>query len=464
MLIIDFIYLIYIIIVSPYYLFKFITSEYHRKGLLERFGFIPVGCSKPCLWLHASSVGEINASEILIKKLKEFYPDYELVISTLTPSAQKLVKTKYPETKSFFFPIDLSIIIRRVLKKITPALIILIEQELWLNLIRIATSQKIPLVLLNGRITKHSTRRYHFIKPIIRDIWNKVSYFCVQNKDYAGRFETLGIKQDKIKITGNMKYDGLGLSRRSQGTDRLREIFGFKNNDLVIIGGSTHHPEEEILIDVYSELKKDFSNLGLIIAPRHPFRFDEVEKVIRSYGFDVLRRSQTGEHLHPVIPVGSNGAKRSTIPNAPEWCYPSRTASGSRCDVKGSNFIRNKSQIVLLDTIGELVLVYSIADIVFVGGSLVPRGGQSILEPAALGKPVIFGTDMSNFQDIADLLMKAEAGISVKDKNELFQRIQDLVKNPARLKEIGTRAKEIITQYQGATGRNMEFIRALIKT
>jgi 3-deoxy-D-manno-octulosonic-acid transferase len=420
MLIVDFVYLIYIIIASPYYLFKFATSHYHRQGLPERFGFIRKReNSSKCIWLHGASVGEINASEILIKRLSELYPSYELVISTTTPSAQKLVKKKYPEIINFFFPIDLGVIIHRVLNRIKPSLIILIEQELWLNLIRLADSGNIPVILLNGRMTKHSTRRYRLIKPIIKRIWNNVSYFCVQNKEYLERFRELGIHPDKLKITGNMKYDLLNTAPLQTPDDSYRKIFGLNDSDLVIIAGSTHPPEEEIIIDAYSGLRNKFPNLRLIIAPRHPFRFDDVDKIIKTKGFEVLRRNNPPDSI-------------------------------------------NKSAIVLLDTLGELNMVYQIADIVFVGGSLVQRGGQSILEPAAAGKAMVFGPDMSNFQDIADRLIKEGAAISVADKSDLCQTFLSLLEDPVRRNQIGTKAKDIISRYQGATAQNIKFIGKLV--
>ncbi|MEK7309277.1 MAG: 3-deoxy-D-manno-octulosonic acid transferase [Planctomycetota bacterium] len=428
MVIVDFVYLIYIILTSPYYLFKFATSHYHRQGLPQRFGFIKKReNNKKCIWLHGASVGEINASEILIERLSKLYPACELVISTTTPSAQKLVKKKYPEIMSFFFPIDLSIIIRSVLNRIKPSLIILIEQELWLNLIRLSDSMNIPVILLNGRMTKHSTRKYRLIKPLIKRIWNKVSYFCVQNEEYLERFKHLGIHSSKLRITGNMKYDLLNTAPVKAQGDSYKNIFGIKDGDLVIIAGSTHPPEEEIIIDAYSELKNKFTtegspvgaNLRLIIAPRHPFRFDDVDKIIKAKGFEVVRRS------NPPAAI-------------------------------------NKSAIVLLDTLGELNKVYEIADIVFVGGSLVRHGGQSILEPAAAGKAMIFGPDMSNFQDISDQLIKEGAAISVPDKSGLHQTFLSLIAEPARRNQIGAKAKDIISRYQGATAQNMEFIRKLV--
>jgi 3-deoxy-D-manno-octulosonic-acid transferase len=428
MIIIDFIYFVYIVIVTPYYLFKFLTSKYHRQGLVERFGFIRLSSddrSKRFIWLHAASVGEIKAAEVLIEKLRELYPNYELIISNLTPAAQKLVKEKYADIKSFFFPLDLSLIVRKVLKQINPALIILIEQELWLNLIRIGNSKKIPIVLLNGRITKHSARKYRLIKPIIRRIWNKISYFCVQNKEYFERFKTLGIKADKIIITGNMKYDSFNKLYSQKDEIIYKEIFGFNQNDLVVIGGSTHNPEEELLLEAYSGLKKNINNLRLIIAPRHPFRFDEVEKLIKTKGFECLRRST-------ILKVNNRMS----------------------CNAD--------SAIILLDTVGELSRVYSISDVVVVGGSFVPRGGQSILEPASLGKPVIFGPDMSNFQEIADLLIKENAAISVIDQAGLYQQLNSLFKDSGILKKMGERARSIINRYQGATERNIKFINNLL--
>ncbi|MEW6027696.1 MAG: glycosyltransferase N-terminal domain-containing protein, partial [Planctomycetota bacterium] len=276
----------------------------------------------------------------------------------------------------------------------------------------------------------HSTRRYRLIKPLVRRIWNKVSYFCVQNKGYSERFSEMGIQADKLMITGNMKYDVINLPanerhkdamalRRHQPPVNYREIFGFKPDDTVIIAGSTHPPEEEILINVYSELKSRFASLRLVIAPRHPFRFDEVDKIIRTKVLSAARRS----------------ALTATTDN---------------------------DAVILLDTLGELNKVYQIADIVFVGGSMVQRGGQSILEPAAAGKPVIFGPDMSNFQDIADQLIKEEAAISVQDKPALSQALLSLINEPQRRSQIGAKARTVISRYQGATDKNMEFISKLV--
>ncbi|MBI5777876.1 MAG: 3-deoxy-D-manno-octulosonic acid transferase [Planctomycetes bacterium] len=420
MFVLDFVYIIYIIIASPYYLFKFATSHYHRQGLPERFGFIGKReGTKKCIWLHGASVGEINASEILIRKIQKLYPDYELVISTTTPSAQKLVKKRYPGIVSFLFPIDLGIIIRRVLNRIKPSLIILIEQELWFNLIRLADYKNIPVILLNGRMTKHSTRRYRLIKPLIRRIWNKVSYFCVQNEEYRERLRHLGIHSNKLKITGNMKYDLLDSATASAPGRSYKQVFGINDDDLVIIAGSTHPPEEEIMLDIYSDLRKKFTNLRLIIAPRHPFRFEDVAKLVSTKGFEISRRSN-----------------------------PPATM--------------NKSAIMLLDTLGELNKVYQIADIVFVGGSMIPHGGQSILEPAAAGKPIVFGPDMSNFQDIANQLIKENAAMSVSNKSGLHQALLSLLAEPERRNRIGTKAREVISRYQGATTQNMEFIRKLV--
>ncbi|MDI6788380.1 MAG: 3-deoxy-D-manno-octulosonic acid transferase [Planctomycetota bacterium] len=476
----DIIYVLYILICLPYYLFRFLQSGYHRKGLLERLGFISRRSgNKPCLWLHCSSVGEINASQVLIQKLidechKGAMPplgraspsggaprrqipfstlesSYELVISTTTPSAQKLVKDKYPHLMSFFFPLDLSIIIHKVLNRIKPNLIILIEQELWPNLISIAASpshiryaqckqdggyhKKIPLVLLNGRISKHSTRRYRLIKPIISRIYNQLSYLCVQNKDYFERFLSLGVDVNKIIITGNMKYDlsyELLDPALAGSLQSVRPASGGHNSQsaMVIVAGSTHPPEEEIIIDVYSMLKKEFSDLRLVIAPRHPFRFDEVEKLIKAKGFEVHRRSSP-QSAHTGLPLVA---------------------------------IHNPQSVILLDTIGELAKVYSLADIVFVGGSMGgrARGGQSPLEPASLSKPILFGKDMNNFQDIATQLIKEGGAISVQDKNELYSVCSRLLKDPALLKTMGERNRHTISQYQGSTDKNMEIIRKLL--
>lgn len=415
-LFIDCIYLVVSIVIFPYYLLRFITTPSSRLGLAQRFGFVPKRpLDKPAIWLHGASVGELKSAEVLIEKLIEKYPQYDLILSSLTPTAHGLLRKKYPTIHSVFFPFDFSGVVRRSLKRIKPDLIILLEQEIWPNFITFANRMNTPILLINGRITTKSYGYYRFLRWIFKPVLNRIKYLIVQDEVYRQRYETLGVVKEKIMVTGNMKYDNLPKLRISNS--ELRIELGIKESDIVLIGGSTHSPEEEVLIDTYRNLQPEIRNLRLIMAPRHPERFGEVENLIKARGFKCIKRS---------APKPEAGQGDSTI--------------------------------ILLDTIGELSHIYSIATVVFVGGSLVPKGGHNILEPVALGKPVFFGSYIYNFQESADILIKAGAGFMVHNKEELTTKLKNLLTDLPCLSQIGRQGVEIIIAQQGATERNMKII------
>ncbi|MBI4834695.1 MAG: 3-deoxy-D-manno-octulosonic acid transferase [Planctomycetes bacterium] len=422
--IINIIYILAIIIVLPYYLVKFITTPSARMGLWQRFGFIPK-IDKPSIWLHGASVGELKSVELLIEKLLTDYPDYAIVLSSLTPTAQSLIRKKYPNSLCIFFPIDLSWVVKRALRRINPRLIILLEQEIWPNFIRAASGMKIPVLLLNARITEKSFNRYSKSGLIFKPSLAMLSHFGVQDETYAQRYAQLNVPKERITVTGNMKYDMIKnppAERDSAPLRKLQDEMGIRDKDIVLIAGSTSAPEEEILLDIYSNLKATISNLKLILAPRHPERFCEVESLIKSKGFACLKRSK-----------------------------PSNNEQ-----------LTSNNYVIFLDTMGELSMIYSLASIVFVGGSLIDRGGQNMLEPAALGKPVIFGSFVYNFRESADLLVKAGAGFMVKDKEELLHKLKELLSDLTRLKETGKKGIDVIASQQGATEKNLAIIKRFI--
>ncbi|MBA7685979.1 3-deoxy-D-manno-octulosonic acid transferase [subsurface metagenome] len=418
-LFINIIYLIFIIITLPYYLFRIITRSSYRAGLGQRFGFVPKRTGdKPTIWLHCASVGEIAATENLIKGLRDKYPNYELVISTLTPTGQAIVKKKYPDLLSIFFPIDLSWIVKKTLKRIKPALIILMEQEIWPNFLITAGKVDIPVVLLNGRITKRSRRWYRLIKWLIKPALDKIRLFSLQTEEYAARYRSLGIPEQKIKVTGNMKYD---ISVDESEKKGLLKLFQAQEYGEIIIGGSTHPPEEEILIWVYERLKKDYPSLRLILAPRHIERVPEIENHLNARQHKYIKRSQ--------LPADKN----------------------------------IKDSIVIIDALGELKRLYTISALAFIGGSLVRHGGQNILEPAAAGKPVLFGPHMYNFQEPADILLSAGAAWQVKDEHELYERLKWLLDNLDLAQKAGEAGKEALKKHQGTTERNLSLLKDFLQ-
>ncbi|MBU4473506.1 MAG: 3-deoxy-D-manno-octulosonic acid transferase [Candidatus Omnitrophica bacterium] len=411
----DLIYLILAVIYLPVFLFK---KKIHR-GFQMRLGILPpdLGLDRP-IWLHAVSVGEVMAIRGLLEKLRVIYPNRKFVISTVTPTGNKVARDMAEDNDFItYLPLDLSFIVRRVIDRINPSIFIIAETELWLNTIAYLHRKKIPVIVVNGRISDRSFGGYRRIKFLFKSLLNKIDLFCVQTDSDAQRLISLGVLEDKIRITGNMKFDNADY------TDKYNALLKLGGEGKLWVAGSTHAGEEEIILSVYKKLLSAFSDLRLLIAPRHPERVGQVEKLIIQYNFQPIRVSQL--HLTPNTD--------------------------------------NLKPIFILDTIGQLLSFYALSDIVFVGGSLVKKGGHNILEPAGIGKPILFGPYMFNFRDIADLFLRAKAAMLVRNQQDLEAGIRYLLNNPARMVELSQQAKELILQNQGATNRNVNLIRECLK-
>jgi len=415
----DLIFLIVAIMYLPVYLFR---RKFHQ-GFWQRLGFLPkdLKLDRP-IWIHAVSVGEVMAVKGLIGELRKAYLDKQFVISTVTPTGNKIAQG-IAQKGDFvtYLPLDFSLIVRRTLNKIKPSLFIIAETEIWPNLLSYLYKRNIPVVVVNGRISDSSFKGYLLIKFLLRPILNRVTLFCVQSDRDAQRLIGLGVSGDKINITGNMKFDFKDYTDLKKDYTDYRLKLGLNPKEKLLVMGSTHPGEEEIILKVYKDLLKDYSSLRLLIAPRHPERTKDIEKLIIKYNFQSLRISQVD--LRPVT-----------------------------CDLR---------PIFILDTVGQLVNYYAISDIVFVGGSLVKKGGHNILEPASLGRPVLFGPHMFNFRDIAELFLKNQAAILVHNQKELREKIKDLLSNPSLATQFCQRAKELILENQGATQKNVGLIKNL---
>jgi 3-deoxy-D-manno-octulosonic-acid transferase len=356
----------------------------------------------------------------LVQDLRGVFKDQQFVISTITPTGNKIAKGMAREGDFVtYLPLDFGFMAKKVIDRINPALFIIAETELWPNLISYLNNKKIPIIVVNGRISDRSLRGYLSIKFITRHILNKITLFCVQTHNDRERLMRLGVVKDKIRVTGNMKFDGKADSKNNY-CDTRRKL-DIKSNELLFIAASTHPGEEEIILRVYRELLSAFPTLRLLLVPRHPERAAAVSSLTKKSGFEAqsisLLNSRTQEPKNP------------------------RT-------------------IFILDSVGDLLSFYNIADIVFVGGSLVKIGGHNILEPAALGKPVMFGPYMFNFRDIADLFLSEKAALLVHNQEELKTKIKYLLNNPSAAAEITQRAQELILKNQGATKKNVELIKA----
>ena len=413
------IFIVFAIFYLPVYLFK---RKFHR-GFLMRLGFLPQEIisalkDEKVIWLHAVSVGEAKVAKILYEYLKRDYPAYRIAISTVTATGNSIVgKFIRKEDAAFYFPLDLSFIVKRIIALFNPKLFISFETEIWPNLICQLYQNKIPQILVNGRISDRSFGGYKMIRFLLKRILSKIDLFCMQTPIDSERITFLGAPEERVKVTGNMKFDITDYTDKKT-TDSADKLSLDKEEELWVCG-STHPGEEEIILEVYKRLLSEFPNLRLLIAPRHVERSDKIEGLIEKYGFNPLRIS----------------------------------------NLSFSSFVSRPSSIFILDTIGQLQQFYSLATVVFVGGSLVKKGGQNIIEPASVEKPIIFGPYMFNFADIVQIFLRQNSAIMVKSQEELYQAIKKLLKNPDQARILGQAAKIVALENRGATGRVLEAIK-----
>ena len=409
----DFLFLIICLIYLPVYLFK---HKFH-SGFGARLGKLPkdLDLGRP-IWVHAVSVGEAMSVKELVTELWRESPILRFVISTVTPTGNKIARS-FARQQDFvtFLPFDLSFIVNRVIRRIKPKVFVIVETEIWPNLIRCLFKNKIPIIVVNCRISDSSLDGYKAFKFIFKPLLNKINLFCCQSKQDARRLESIGADKEKIRVTGNMKFD-LKVAAASFGDSVLK----LDDNEELLVAGSTHPGEEEIILRIYKELLKKHPELRLLIAPRKPERAKEVAIIARECGFDYQLISEMGIQ-------------------------------------------KVQSPIVfILDTIGKLVSFYAIADIVFMGGTLIKKGGHNIIEPAALGKPILYGPNMSNFRDISGLFIENNCAIMAHDQKELKDRISFLLDNPQSAASLGKRAQALVIANRGATHRNIECIKSLL--
>jgi len=417
--------LIFLFIAAVYLPIYALKRKFH-KGFAQRFGNVEVDLKGRPIWIHAVSVGEMKSCEQLIAGLRRLYPHTPLAISTVTATGNKIARSIAKEGDLvFYLPLDFSFIVRRLVNRLNPALFIITETEIWPNLISFLYQRNTPIVTVNARISDKSFKGYRLIRGLISPVLRKIKFFCVQSEADSRRLSLLGVDQDKIRITGNMKYDYTDYGKGDYSRCRAKLALGAKER--LFVAASTHPGEEEAVLKVYKELLGKFSDLNLLIAPRHPERSMQVAESIKSSGFE------------PVL------------------------ISGLDADNANNASTQDARRIFILDTIGQLIPFYAISDIVFIGGSLVKKGGHNILEPAFFGKPVLTGPYMFNFKDIINTFAKAKAVITVGNPGELRDKIAFLLNNKEEAAFLGQRSKKIFAQNQGASRSNLECVGAIFK-
>jgi 3-deoxy-D-manno-octulosonic-acid transferase len=396
--------------------------------MANRFGILPKRLKEICskkktIWIHAVSVGEMKAVSIFAPLLRKVFPQHTLIFSSVTHTGNKVARTiATGEEEVFYLPFDISFIVDKIVRTIKPELFLSLETELWPNLISSLSRFNTKIILVNGRISNRSYFGYKKIRFIITNILKKFSLILMQSDQDAVRILTLGAPKDKVFVTGNLKFD-LSLLGSTNKRREIRGKLGIKEEDILLIAGSTHRGEEEQVLDCFSRLKNEYKNLRLLIAPRHIERTKELEQLIVKRGFNPIRFSEIMDYQLPVTSY--------------------------------------QLRISILDTIGDLKTMYSASDIVFVGGSLVKKGGQNPIEPASLAKPIIIGKFTFNFQDVIKSFLENGAAIQVENKDELYSAIRLLIDSPKERKKIGINARDTVDKNSGSSQRTIDLILSL---
>lgn len=413
------------IILLPYFLLKMLTTKKYREGIPERFGFVDSAKFRnlkggKTVWVHAVSVGETKAVLPVLKLLKRRRPDVRIVFSTVTATGNR---TAAKEGKGLidaliYFPLDLSWAIRRVARAVKPSMFIVVEKEIWPNAFRTMYDLGAPVVIINGTMSERSARRYGKMRFFFRDVFSRVSLFLARSEEDLEKALHAGVNAERAEVSGNIKFDLAPALMDGQFISKLKEAVGVAPGTRVITAGSTHPGEEEIILGAYQALADEFDGLKLVIAPRHPERFGEVEALLKKSGIDFARRSK-----------------------------------GGRADV------------VLLDSIGELMTVYSFSDIAIVGGSLVPGiGGHNLLEPAYFGKPVVYGPHLTTYLGMAEMLEQEGGGMRAGSAEELTGALKSLLSNELMMKRAGSNAKKVVEENRGAAERTVAAIEKLLRS
>lgn len=429
MLIFDLFYLLAIAALTPWLVWRSISTGRYRSGLAAKiFGrvVVPNPENKPVAWFHAVSVGEVNLLCTLIPAFRKRHPDWLVVVSATTDTGLAEAHKQFVNLVVISWPFDFSWAVSTAIDAVKPSLIVLTESELWPNFLHIARARRVPVIVVNARISPRSFARLKRIAgPARRILFNNIARFAVQEKEYKDRLHQLGVSSEKLVVTGSVKYDGAFKERNSQKMAMLSTLLTLGKNEfpnrVIWLAGSTHSPEESIVLRIFLQLRQRFPQLRLILVPRHPDRFEEVARLIEHSGLPFARRSRIVEPL-PEMPA-----------------------------------------VVLLDTVGELGVAWGVADVGFTGGSLDgKRGGQSMIEPAGYGVPCVFGPHVWNFKDAAKRLVEVGGAVMVLDTQALEIELANLIADADLRNRMGIAARELVRRQQGAATRTLEAMDALL--
>jgi 3-deoxy-D-manno-octulosonic-acid transferase len=418
-----------VILAAPYYLWRLRGRIISGAGWRERFGYLPGSFRQgepSAIWIHAVSVGETLAVVALARQIQRRFPEREIFLSHVTPAGREAGEARLPGLAGrFYLPLDWRCCARRAVNHVRPALLLIVETELWPNLLRAADESGTRIVLVNARLSDRSFRRYRLVRPFMRRVLENVDQICAQSPTDAERFVALGARPERVTASGNLKFDAVP-PRAGEFTDVLGKALRRAHRGPVIVAASTMPNEEALLLPVWTQIRRRHPQALLILAPRHPNRFETVAQFLAQEGHSLVRRtSLETEDGKLAAQIASPG-------------------------------------VLLLDTIGELAGIFKLADVVFMGGSLVPTGGHNVLEPAFWAKAIVFGPHMHNFRDIAQLFLEARAAVQVADAEGLSRAVLELLGDDARRVQLGAAAKRVLEQESGATRRVLEYIAAFL--
>jgi 3-deoxy-D-manno-octulosonic-acid transferase len=428
----------FFVLVSPYLLYQAIRYHKYISSLTQRMGYLPVSFNldgDSSIWIHAVSVGEVLTARALLPQLRQRYPRLRIFVSTTTMAGQQVARANLPYVDEvFYFPFDLGFIVNRTLRLVRPRLFIMMETEIWPNLLRACHRSGVRTVLINGRISSRSYPRYRFVRFFFRRVLADVDRFCMQSDESARRIVEMGAARERVTVTGSLKFDSLEFlgptdtgraippvhDVHERGRTRVLRYFRVAPHRPVLIAASTLKGEEDLVLEAFQRIRATMTTALLIIAPRKPERFDDVERLVRRTGWKVARRSELRVDAEP------------------------------------------RHDVVILDTIGELAQLFQVATTVFVGGSLVDAGGHNILEPAVFGKPIVFGPHMHNFTEIARTFLDNGAAIQVRNGRELESVLLELLGDPVRRASLGAAARALVEANRGARGKSLAAIAELM--
>lgn len=399
-------------------LLRSLKAPAYRKRWLERIGIFKAPAKTGGIWIHAVSVGEFIAALPMIRALQIQYPDNLITVTTTTPTGSARVLENLGDTVfHVYLPYDFSCWISSFLAKVKPKICIILETELWLNLLHCCHDKNIPVLIVNGRLSPHSFKGYLRCRWIVKTMLSKLTKVMAQSKADGARFLQLGLPPDKLSIPGNIKYDLTIQAQHVHLGQAFKKTFGPR---LVWLAASTHDKEEQQILEAFRIIKQQIPDVALILVPRQPERFNTVAALIQAQGFVLARRS-----------LG-------------QICYPT-------------------TDVFLGDTMGELGILYQAADVAFVGGSLVPVGGHNMLEPAAVGIPILSGPYVHNFMAISQTLLAAKAMVIVTEAHELAEVLLSWLESPTTRQELGANARAVVLQNQGATNKILEAIQETMR-